>query len=497
MGARARGTGVHRALSRGPGKSTILHGMKTPGQPMDIASRERPRDARAVLIELYWAAVRAVSPGPALRAALERIPAGARSRRVWIIAIGKAASPMAAAAVEVLDEWGTPPAGGVIVAPRALPSPHEAIECVAGDHPVPGARSRHAATRIGDVAARVRPEDEAWVLLSGGATSLTAAPEGTLAPDALEALYALLLGSGLDIAEMNLIRKRFSRWGAGRLAAALAPAQVRNFIISDVIGDDLAAIGSGPCVPDPATARQVRTMLTGARLWDRIPASMRSYLAAVERAPALETPKPGSDVFARVERTIIASNRVALDAIAARARELGYEPRILDDALAGEAAVVGRRLAATLTSYCGARDAALSGQAGCTCLVWGGETTVTIEGGAGRGGRCQELALAAAHELATAGGDAGAAHGATLLAAGTDGRDGDTDAAGAIVDRETWPAIARAGRDPARDLAAHDSHTALDAAGALLRTDLTATNVMDVVIGVCEPPEGPFDRLAR
>ncbi|HEX6534517.1 MAG TPA: DUF4147 domain-containing protein [Gemmatimonadaceae bacterium] len=449
-------------------------------------SPDQPRDARAALIQMYWAAVEAVSPGPALRAALSREPAEARPRRdgrIWLIAIGKAAHPMACAAVDVLAEWGTAPVGGVIVAPRALPAPHAAIESVAGEHPVPGARSLAAAERIGTIVARVRPDDEVWVLLSGGATSLTAAPTAAVTPEALTMLYELLLASGLDIADMNLVRKRFSRWGAGRLAAALAPARVRNFIVSDVIGDDVAAIGSGPCVPDASTASQIRSLLVGAGLWDRVPAAMRDELLAVERDATRETPKPGSDAFTRVDRRIIASNRVALDAIVQRARALGYDPRIVDTALAGEAAVVGARLATTVTRYCASDGAAPSGQTGATCLVWGGETTVTLGPRAGRGGRCQELALAAARELAASG-----ARGATLLAAGTDGRDGATDAAGAIVDGGTWSAIARAGRDPARDLAEHDSHPALDAAGALLRTDLTATNVMDVVIGVCGPP---------
>ncbi len=443
-------------------------------------------DARTALIQLYWAAVQAALPGAALTAALERLPKAVHDRRIWILAIGKAANPMAIAAVDFLASRGMEPAGGVMVGPRHVPAPHEHIESVMGDHPVPGAGSLAAARAVGEVAAKVRPTDEAWVLLSGGATSLIASPEGAIRPDEMMELFRLLLGSGLDIAAMNLVRKRFTRWGAGRLAAALAPAKVRNFIVSDVIGDDMAAIGSGPCVPDPSTASQIRTLLESARLWERAPNAVRRYLQAVERDPTGETPKPGSEAFTNVERKIIASNRIALDAAAARARDFGYEPRILGTSLAGEAATVGQRLAATLVSYCAPSNATLTGRAGRTCLIWGGETTVTLpESGAGLGGRCQELALAAARELA----HAKSARSATLLACGTDGRDGATDAAGAIVDRETWDAIARAGRDPERDLAAHDSNPSLDAAGALLRTDLTSTNVMDIVLGICGPPD--------
>jgi glycerate-2-kinase len=212
---------------------------------------------------------------------------------------------------------------------------------------------------------------------------------------------------------------------------------------------------------------------------------VRRHIEAVERDPALETLKADHAAFARVEHRIVASNRVALGAIAARAEELGYAPRIVDASLAGEAAAAGARIATELPTYRDQRPSAPSGSTAPPCLIWGGETTVTFGASpAGAGGRNQELALAAARELARQ----DSALGAALLAAGTDGRDGPTDAAGAIVDQDTWGAIRRAGRDPERDLASHDSYRALDSAGALLRTGLTGTNVMDVVIGLCSPP---------
>lgn len=457
--------------------------MRPPARDALPPDPNRPLDARATLTELYRAGVRAVEPGPALRAALRRRNARF-ARRVWVVALGKAAHPMAAAAVQELESRGAAPAGGVIVAPEAAPSPHPALVSMAGDHPVPGARSFTAAERLGEVVSQVRADDEVWVLLSGGASSLIAAPVAGITPAELVALYALLLGSGLDIRAMNAIRKRCSRWSAGRLAAALRPAPVSQFVISDVIGDDLAAIGSGPCVPDASTAAQVHASLVDAGLWDRTPLGVREYLRAVERDPSLETPKPGA-AFDTVETEIVAGNRIALQAIAERAAELGYTPRIVDDALAGEAAELGARLGASVRSYCSAARTPLPGRVDRPCLIWGGEPTVTLPatGASGMGGRCQELALAAARVLAMAN---GSAHSLSLLAAGTDGRDGPTDAAGAIVDCGTWDAVRRAGRDPARDLAAHDAYTALDAARALLRTGLTGTNVMDVVIGICD-----------
>jgi glycerate 2-kinase len=447
---------------------------------IDRASAE---PARQLLAELYRVATEAVDPGPALGRRLAKLPADAQ-RPIHVLALGKAAHSMAAAALSHLAERRAEPAGGVIVSPAGAPSLHPAIPLVPGDHPEPGAGSRAAAEALARAAAAVRPDHEVWVLLSGGTTSLIGAPVDGIAPAELTALYSLLLGSGLDITAMNRIRKRFSRWGGGRLAQALQPARVRCYVVSDVIGDDLASIGSGPLVPDPATAADVRRLLESAHLWDRIPASTRRMVAAAERGEKPETPKPGDQAFARVTLELIASNRLALEAAARRAAELGLTPRISAEPLAGEAAVAGASVAATLLQHCVSPDIppepVRGSRARGTCLIWGGETTVTLgDDSPGMGGRCQELALAAARVLQ------GARAGVALMAAGTDGRDGPTDAAGAIVDGGTWTATRERGRDPARDLAGHDAYRALDAAGALLRPGLTGTNVMDVVIGLC------------
>ena len=459
--------------------------MKSPSQPTWAVAPDAPINARTLLIQLYWAALKAVAPAPALKASLDKLPADITNKRVWIFAIGKAANPMAIAAVEWLESKGMSPVGGVVVALRQVPSPHPNMESYAGDHPQPGIRSLTAAKALEIAAAKVRANDEAWVLLSGGTTSLIGAPDPAFKPDEMMELFEVLHNSGLDITTMNLIRKRFTRWGGGRLATALKAAKVRNFIISDVVGDDMETIGSGPCVPDSSTAAQVRSILVAYKLWDKTPVSMRRYLHQVERDATLETPKAGDQIFETVERRIIASNRTALDAVVTKAKEYGYEPRIMSTTLAGDAAAAGKRCAVSLAGTCGSATPAVAARSGRTCLIWGGETTVTLGDLAhGAGGRCQELALAAAREL----GQSKSARGATLLACGTDGRDGATDAAGAIVDRATWQEIQHAGRDPERDLARHDAHPSLDAAKALLRTDLTSTNVMDVIIGVCGPP---------
>jgi hydroxypyruvate reductase len=291
------------------------------------------------------------------------------------------------------------------------------------------------------------------------------------------------------------VRKRFSRWGGGRLALALAPAATHCLAISDVIGDDISSIGSGPCVPDPYTVKDVIDILQRAKLYQRLAPSFRDHLTGTQKGLVPETPKATHPAFAHVTARVIANNRVALDAARVKATELGIaQVTVADAPLEGGAAEAGAALARALI----ARREQAGGAS--SLLVCGGETTVSIphpmltpglrarsESGAlppvpqPQGGRCQELALAAARVLSEAG---DAARGITLLAAGTDGRDGPTDAAGACVDATTWDAIRDAGRDPAAALAGHESYPALDAVGALLRTGATGTNVADVVIGL-------------
>ena len=448
-----------------------------------------PSTTRALLAELYAAATAAAAPGPALQGRLEKLRLES-SRPIWIVALGKAAHPMAATAVEVLGTRGVTPAGGLIVAPDVGSAPHPRIQSVPGNHPEPGPGSLAAAEALAATAARVKPGDEVWVLLSGGTTSLVGAPVPGISPAELTKIYSVLLGSGLDITAMNRIRNRFSRWGGGKLARALAPALVRVFVVSDVIGDDLASIGSGPCGPDPASAAEIHALLESASLWSSLPESARQVITSTESGKTAETPKPGDQAFARVTLELVASNRLALEAAAKRAAELGLAPSIVETPLAGEASAAGASVAASLLNNCGRppfsqpiRTTEPPAEAKRPCLIWGGETTVTLgAGAAGMGGRCQELALTAARLLE------GAPVGTALLAAGTDGRDGPTDAAGAIVDGSTWWEVMNRGRNPARDLDAHDAYRALDAAGALLRPGLTGTNVMDVVIGVCPPP---------
>lgn len=429
------------------------------------------------MLELFDAAVAAAAPGPATARVVDGLTID-RTSNVRIFAFGKAAIPMAAAAVNSLLRSLHAIVGGIVVSTDGGPSPYPTLISLRGDHPVPGRGSFAAAAKVADVAAGRRGNDVALVLISGGASSAIGAPLRGMNEADLTALYELLLGSGLDIASMNAIRKRFSRWGAGRLALALAPAATYCLAMSDVAGDDLGVIGSGPCVPDTTTVQDVTAILQRANLLSRIPQTHRDYLVGVGRGTIPETPTKAHPAFAHVTARVIGNNRVALDGIASRARAASLTADIVDLRLSGEAAQAGESIARHLLQ-------ARANGARQRCFVWGGETTVTL-GASNRprisgGGRCQELALAAAHVLHDAG---RSADGITLLAAGTDGRDGATEASGAMVDGTTWQSIITAGRDPAAALAAHESHAALDAAGALVARRETGTNVNDVVIGL-------------
>jgi hydroxypyruvate reductase len=369
-----------------------------------------------------------------------------------IVAVGKAAHGMATGAVRWLASQGLAPASGVLIGHTDLASPHAALTGVAGDHPVPGRASLHASFDLGATVAAMQPDDSALVLLSGGASSLIAAPVAPLGNYDIGALTQALLASGAPIDISNTIRRRVFRWAGGRLAAAIGGQRI-GIAISDVPGDHARLIGSGP--------------LTGHRPEDDgfedalqvLPTDMRGPLQRAWEAGLLNLPADEQH-----EVVIAASNAQALEAAAAVARQAGWQTETRPGALSGEAAAAGRSLAAELRALQpGMRQ----------CIIAGGETTVTLRASPGIGGRSQELALAAAREL----------HGVAnvlLLAAGTDGRDGPTDAAGAVVDGATWARIP----DGDGALRRHDAHRALAAAEALLRTGPTGTNVMDVVVAL-------------
>jgi glycerate 2-kinase len=452
--------------------ATIGHSDRCkPGQAaLDSGVLPPPRET---LGRLYQAAIDGANPETATRDAVAQLAPGSDS--VHIIALGKAAVAMANGAIAAL---GRAPTGGVIVAPASAPS---SLPVVVGDHPIPGAGSLAAATAIGEAIARVGSAERVLALVSGGASALVAAPLPDIedfGPIELARLYEALLASGADIEIVNGVRKRFTRWSAGRVATALPGRRIDCLLVSDVPGDDPASISSGPCVGDPMFTSDLIARLERSGRWLRLDQVVRRHLERIACGEHPDTPKPGDPAFMRVTARVIVSNRHAVEAAAARARELGIdEVIVVPTLLSGEASIVGVRMASELL----ARRKLARGAYRSRCVLWGGETTVTLGAAPGLGGRSQELALAAARSLADAG---ETASGIAILAAGTDGRDGPTDAAGAIVDGLTWTAVSAAGRDPAADLASHDAYRALDAASALLRTGYTGTNVMDVAFGL-------------
>ena len=297
-----------------------------------------------VLLRLFGAALESVEPRRALAHALDRDPAPP-GKRTWILSFGKAAHPLADAAVARLHAAGSEATGGLVIATEPGPSPGAGIDVVVGDHPLPGPRSLAAAEALENTVRNIRLGDDVLVLISGGASSLLAAPVRGISHDDLEATFSAMLRSGLDIHDMNRVRKRISRWGAGRLATALSHANIRVYAVSDVAGDDVASIGSGPCSPDPTTAVRVRAMLDLEGLIPAVPRSVIDLLDRTERGMIPETPKPGDAAFRTVETHVVASNRVAVEAAADAAIGEGFRVFVRKKPILGEAVVCGVAIA--------------------------------------------------------------------------------------------------------------------------------------------------------
>ncbi len=436
------------------------------------ASGTGPEAAAAV----FGAAVGAVLPEALLGPHLERLR-GAGGGGFVVAAVGKAAARMAAEAVRVL---GSGVLGGAVITKHghaagiALP-PRLAL--AEAGHPVPDEGGLRAAVELERRLSGLGGKDTVLCLLSGGASALMPAPWPGISLAAKQAVTGQLLRSGAEIGELNAVRKHLSRLKGGRLAAAAAPARVVSLIISDVIGDPLDVIASGPTAPDPTTFADALAVLERRGVLAGAPPEVVGLLRRGAAGEVPETPKPGDSLFLRVENSVIGGNDTALAAAEREAARRCGPVRIVARGLSGEARDAARTLAA----------AALAEPAGgARCLLAGGETTVTVRG-SGKGGRNTELALVFALEVA-------GRPGITLLSGGTDGTDGPTDGAGAVVTGETVPRARAAGLDPERFLAENDSYEFFRRAGGLLLTGPTGTNVMDVqvvVLGDAPPLEGP------
>jgi hydroxypyruvate reductase len=447
----------------------------------------------AEVTRIMAAALGAADPDAAVRRYLRRdgdlLHAGDQTydlrsyQRVFVVGTGKAGAPMARAAAAQLGERL---AGGVVVVKgydqtgrqgdgearsevgqSPMPLPSNLLVCEAG-HPIPDERGVAGARRMAQLLHQATERDLVIALISGGGSALLTLPAEGIALAELQALTNLLLRCGANINEINTLRKHLDQVKGGGLARLAAPASVITLILSDVVGSPLDVIGSGPTVPDPSSFADAYEVLERYNVVADAPAAIVERLRRGMAGAIAETPKPGDPRFARVHNLIVGSNRQAAEAALAAARAAGLHTLLLTTFLQAEAREAGRMLAAV------ARELASGGHPlpRPACIVVGGETTVTLRG-SGRGGRNQELALAAVADLA-------GLPDLALVALATDGGDGPTDAAGAVVTGATLDRARVLGLDPVAHLARNDAYSFFDPLGDLLKPGPTETNVNDL-----------------
>lgn len=441
-------------------------------EPMQVKTLQ---DMRQDAVGIFRKALAAVAPGAAMQAHCRRdgnqLQVGSRTydlsgyANIWILGTGKAAAAMARSLEEVL---GARIAGGLVTVKYGHLAPLRTVRIIEAGHPLPDENGCDGARRILDMAAAAGPNDLVFCVISGGGSALLPLPgEGLTLADKQKASRALL-SCGASIHEMNTIRKHLSAIKGGRLAAAVHPAALCTLILSDVVGDDLDIIASGPTVPDPATFDDALAIVERYQLADRLPGAVLRYLQQGAAGDIPESPKPGDPCFGSTYHLIVGSNRQCVQAAREEAIARGYHTLVLSSLMEGETRDVARVHGAM------GREIVATGHPAPSpaCLISGGETTVTLRGH-GRGGRNQEFALAAALDIE-------GTRDVVVLSAGTDGTDGPTDAAGAVADGHTAARARALGLDPRCHLEANDAYPLFERLGDLLTTGPTNTNVMDL-----------------
>jgi glycerate-2-kinase len=388
--------------------------------------------------------------------------------RLVVVGAGKAAAPMAEVLESILGEclWG-----GAVIVNDGAGLPLKRIELLEAGHPIPDQRGSDATAKIIHLLHDLSRNDAAIVLITGGGSALLESPAEGISLGDLQQTTSVLLKCGAEIREINALRKHLSRIKGGQLLTTAAPARVLTLAISDVVGDEPSAIASGPTVPDVTTFGDAWEVVSKYSLEGKLPPAVLERLKAGSEGRYPETPKADDPRFQNSRFELIGSNRDLLDAARKAAEKLGYHAIILTGRMQGEAAQTGCNLARLMKAVRRSSERPL-------CLLAGGETTVTVQG-SGIGGRNQELALSAAMELE-------GVEGCLLLSAGSDGADGPTDAAGAIVDCSTVSRAAQLGLDAGSFLRNNDSYPFFAALGDHVKTGPTLTNVMDLVIMLVE-----------
>jgi len=429
------------------------------------------------------AALQSVEPGAAVRRWMVRkgkaLYMGGyeyplhRYQKVLLVGVGKAAVPMGIAAAKILGSYFSK---GILLTKEGhainLTGPNDlsGLLIMEAGHPIPDERGMKGARYISELLRGAGEDDLVICLVSGGGSALMTSPaEGITLAD-LQATTSTLLACGATINEINILRKHLETLKGGGLARLAAPATLVTLILSDVINDPLDVIASGPCVPDPSTYADAIRVLEKYGISDLVPTPVTGYLNCGLRKEILDTPKPGEDLFGRTRNMIVGSNRLAAQAALEQAKKENFHAMLLTTSLQGEAHQAGRLLSSI------AREIVASGNplTRPACLIAGGETTVTIRGN-GMGGRNQELALGAVDGLAEL-------VGVALVTLATDGGDGPTDAAGAVVTGESLDRARRLGLSPDTYLARNDAYHFFDILGDLLKPGPTQTNVNDLAL---------------
>lgn len=391
-------------------------------------------------------------------------------KHIYLVGAGKASALMAAEVERILGETITE---GHIVVKYGHSCKLKHVKVTEAGHPVPDSNGFEATKSIVEICRRASENDLVICLLSGGGSALlTDCPEG-LDPVEIINLSGLLVRCGATIGEINTVRKHLSKVKGGQLARAVYPGTIVSLILSDVIGDPLDVIASGPTVPDPTTFQQGLDIFKKYNLYGSIPRTIVSYFNEGAKGKKPETPKPGDKAFSRTCNILIGNNKLALDAAKEKALELKFNTLIADDRVEGDIDKVAEHILKTAMKF--QHDTSILKPA---CILFGGEPTVKVTGG-GSGGRNQHLALFFASLLRNQ-------KGITLLSGGTDGSDGPTSSAGAMVDCNTFDNALSNGVDPAKYLREFDSFNFFKRTGGQIITGPTMTNVMDLIVIIVE-----------